>query len=44
MNDISRKIETKYIKDFDKWIVKKKDLHNKIVVPPLFNERDFSRY
>lgn len=29
-----------YIKDFDEWITKKKDLHNRIVVPPLFKERD----
>lgn len=29
-----------YFKDFEKWIVKKKDLHNKQTVPPLFKERD----
>lgn len=29
-----------YIKEFDKWIEKKKELHNKHVVPPLFKECD----
>ena len=29
-----------YIKELDGWIIKKKDLHNKVVVPPLFKERD----
>lgn len=29
-----------YIKEFDKWIDKKKELHNKHVVPPLFKECD----
>lgn len=29
-----------YFKDFDKWIVKKKYLHNRNVFPPLFKERD----
>ena len=33
-------LKAQYIKDFDKWIIKKKNLHNKIVVPPLFKERD----
>lgn len=27
-------------KDFDKWIEKKKSLHFKVVIPPLFKERD----
>ena len=31
---------TEYIKDFDQWIVKKKDLHKKNSLPPLFRERD----
>lgn len=29
-----------YTKDFDKWIVRKKNLHDKVSVPPLFKERD----
>ncbi|MEK7164287.1 MAG: type II toxin-antitoxin system PemK/MazF family toxin [Patescibacteria group bacterium] len=33
-------MDIKYLKDFDKWIVKKKKLHEKVGVPPLFRERD----
>ncbi len=29
-----------HIKDFDKWIIKKKILHEKRGLPPLFKERD----
>ncbi len=29
-----------YIKDFDRWIVKKKESHYRKAVPPLFKERD----
>lgn len=29
-----------YFKDFETWIIKKKDLHNRLAVPPLFKERD----
>ncbi|KKS32052.1 MAG: hypothetical protein UU93_C0011G0013 [Candidatus Amesbacteria bacterium GW2011_GWA2_42_12] len=32
--------DAEYIKDFDQWIVKKKDLHKKSSLPPLFRERD----
>jgi len=34
------KNNTEYFKDFDTWIVKKKGLHYRSVVPPLFKERD----
>lgn len=29
-----------YIKDFDGWIIKKKDYHYRKILPPMFKERD----